>query len=182
MSILNVSKVLASLPNTLSPNTVYYVRVGEGFDTYVTDDTGQIAHTLNSLSPSDVQRYYTSDPVGGSFTQHTGIIAKWVRTLVFSEGQLTVPVTTNGNLGGQRIFANLSECDIKYSVLRDTDDNEESPWAHLRQIGDDFFSLQIKKSNQGGVLLGGAYYGNLNNTNEVYVNVSVTGILHPDLV
>ena len=40
------------------------------------------------------------------------------------------------------------------------------------------FNLQIKKSNVDDILVGGTYYGNLNNTNEVQVLVSVTGILN----
>lgn len=45
---LLVQKVVSSLPDVLTPHTIYLVRVGQGFDLYVTDSTGQIAHKINS--------------------------------------------------------------------------------------------------------------------------------------
>lgn len=47
MSQFKAHKVVSSLPNTLEANTIYIVRIGEGFDLYCTDSTGAIAHTLN---------------------------------------------------------------------------------------------------------------------------------------
>ena len=41
-------KVVANLPATIEPNTLYVVRVGSGFDLYVSDSTGATAHALNS--------------------------------------------------------------------------------------------------------------------------------------
>ena len=65
MATLKVSKTLSSLPNTLEPDTIYYVRVGVGFDLYVSDDTGQIAHKLNDdpLTWSDLATRWDSEPV-----------------------------------------------------------------------------------------------------------------------
>ena len=48
MSTFRAYKVVSSLPAQIDANTVYYVRVGAGFDTYVTDNTGSIAHKQNS--------------------------------------------------------------------------------------------------------------------------------------
>lgn len=45
---LLVQKVVSSLPDVLTPHTIYLVRVGQGFDLYVTDSTGQIAHKINN--------------------------------------------------------------------------------------------------------------------------------------
>lgn len=50
--IYNAEKVVAQLPNTLEPNTVYHVRTGEGFDLYVSDSTGTIAHKINETKPN----------------------------------------------------------------------------------------------------------------------------------
>lgn len=52
MSILRLHKVIANLPSTLQPNAIYAVRVGEGFDLYISDATGSIAHKVNAGSPS----------------------------------------------------------------------------------------------------------------------------------
>lgn len=48
MTTFAASKVLSSLPQTLAPDTVYFVRVGVGIDIYVTDSTGEIAYGLNA--------------------------------------------------------------------------------------------------------------------------------------
>lgn len=44
---LRIRKVISSLPSPLQADTIYLVRVGTGFDLYVSDTTGQYAHTLN---------------------------------------------------------------------------------------------------------------------------------------
>ena len=41
-------KVVGGLPGTLEPDAIYLVRVGLGFDLYVTDATGVNAHKVNS--------------------------------------------------------------------------------------------------------------------------------------
>ena len=55
MPLIRFEKLIHSLPSReeLKPNTVYYVRAGSGFDTYVSDATGSIAHRLNlpNVSP-----------------------------------------------------------------------------------------------------------------------------------
>lgn len=40
-------KVVATLPPTLVADALYAVRVGSGFDLYLTDHTGVYAHKLN---------------------------------------------------------------------------------------------------------------------------------------
>lgn len=47
MAKIKIDKVVSVLPNPLIPNTVYAVRVGNGFDLYISDSTGSIAHKLN---------------------------------------------------------------------------------------------------------------------------------------
>ena len=47
MSTFKVHKVVSALPAQLQADAVYLVRVGVGFDLYVTDSTGQIAHKVN---------------------------------------------------------------------------------------------------------------------------------------
>lgn len=50
MATLKIHKVLSSLPGTLDPNSVYFVRVGSGIDVYVTDTTGLIAYKHNDTT------------------------------------------------------------------------------------------------------------------------------------
>ena len=47
MANFQASKVVSALPGTLAADTVYIVRTGAGFDIYVSDNTGSIAHALN---------------------------------------------------------------------------------------------------------------------------------------
>lgn len=57
MSAFHIDKVVSSLPAVLQPSTVYAVRTGTGFDLYVSDSTGSVAHSLNL--PEEVK--YISD-------------------------------------------------------------------------------------------------------------------------
>lgn len=44
---LLTQKTVSALPSQLEPNTMYFVRVGAGFDLYMSDATGQVAHKIN---------------------------------------------------------------------------------------------------------------------------------------
>lgn len=47
MATLKLYKEVAYLPEVLVANSVYAVRSGSGFDLYITDITGSVAHPLN---------------------------------------------------------------------------------------------------------------------------------------
>ncbi|MCO7557647.1 tail fiber domain-containing protein [Metapseudomonas otitidis] len=48
-------KVVSTLPSTLEPDAVYYVRVGTGFDIYVTNSSGTVvAYPSNQVNPATV--------------------------------------------------------------------------------------------------------------------------------
>jgi hypothetical protein len=47
MAAIRFTKVVANLPATLEPNTLYLVRVGAGFDLYASDMTGSVAYLIN---------------------------------------------------------------------------------------------------------------------------------------
>jgi len=48
MARMNIDKVVSALPSTLEPNTMYGVRNGVGFDLYLSDMTGTVAHPINN--------------------------------------------------------------------------------------------------------------------------------------
>ena len=50
MVVFRPEKVLGGLPSTLTPNAVYFVRVGAGIMIYVADATGSAAYSLNQES------------------------------------------------------------------------------------------------------------------------------------
>lgn len=53
MADFRAVKQVATLPTPLVADTVYMVRAGDGFDLYVTDTTGAIAHRLNADVKAD---------------------------------------------------------------------------------------------------------------------------------
>lgn len=63
MTTFAASKVLASLPDPLEADTIYFVRVGTGFDQYVTDSTGLIAYKINQSFGSPVTALSTASGV-----------------------------------------------------------------------------------------------------------------------
>jgi hypothetical protein len=96
--------------------------------------------------------------------------------------QVTFHLTSDGTASGTPLFSNLTSLTANHfqvTCLRDTDANSESPWAHIRSIlnGGRSVLVQIKRSNQGGILIGGTYFGNLNNSNSVNVYLRVSGVL-----
>lgn len=58
MAQINQHKVVASLPDPLEANSIYYVRVGEGFDIYVTNGSGVVVeYSLNAtLAVEEIQQ------------------------------------------------------------------------------------------------------------------------------
>lgn len=46
--IANKHKIIGQLPAKLEPNAEYFVRAATGFDLYVADSTGQVAHKINT--------------------------------------------------------------------------------------------------------------------------------------
>ena len=48
MAATRITKVVASLPGTLLPDTIYLVRAGAGFDIFMSDLTGTVAYQINN--------------------------------------------------------------------------------------------------------------------------------------
>ena len=58
MVVFRPEKVLGGLPSTLTPNAIYFVRVGAGIMIYVADATGSAAYPINQT----IITYGTSPP------------------------------------------------------------------------------------------------------------------------
>lgn len=83
------AKVVATLPGTLAASTLYLVRVGAGFDLYVSDSTGSVAHALNL--PTGGASVYVGDTEPDSATYKiwvtsTGAIFVWDGEVWFQAG------------------------------------------------------------------------------------------------
>ncbi|CAH1044561.1 hypothetical protein [Halomonas sp. TD01] len=83
MAEFRAEKVVSTLPNVLVPDTVYYVRTGEGFDIYVSDATGAVAHKQNNAPASELDaeaidqvrstfQIYVPDPLRRSVESASG--------------------------------------------------------------------------------------------------------------
>jgi hypothetical protein len=53
MANLLTNKVISTLPQTLTADTVYYVRVGNGFDIYITNSVGNVVGFPLNAAPVD---------------------------------------------------------------------------------------------------------------------------------
>ena len=76
MSTFRAEKVVAVLPATLEPDTLYFVRVGAGFDLYASDTTGAVAHKINGSSERELALHV--DYAGAQF-QYLGYASRIAR-------------------------------------------------------------------------------------------------------
>lgn len=76
MALLRAEKVVATLPENLEANTIYFVRVASWFDIYVTNDTWTIvAYPLNQTWGSWVQNLFIQ-----SDTPTPAVKSLWIDT------------------------------------------------------------------------------------------------------
>lgn len=73
--VIRVDKVIAALPPTLTPDTIYVVRAGAGFDLRVTDATGAVAHALNLPAGDGILSGTTTITVPSNALEHTQTVA-----------------------------------------------------------------------------------------------------------
>lgn len=49
MAVFKVRKVISALPDPLEASCLYFVRTGAGFDLYLSNSVGTLAHKINDL-------------------------------------------------------------------------------------------------------------------------------------
>lgn len=54
MTTFKARKEVVSLPSQLEADTIYAMRAGSGFDLFISDNTGAIAHKLNQVKYDDL--------------------------------------------------------------------------------------------------------------------------------
>lgn len=107
--ILKIEKVISSLPTILSPNTIYIVRVGTGYEMHVTDLTGAVAHKLNDTNITTMQT--SINELVSAFTRSTGTgknkynpaLAENAKLVSYSTG-LTVDFANGISFGKQNVI------------------------------------------------------------------------------
>lgn len=55
MTDFKIYKEISTVPSNISSDSMYAVRVGPGFDLYLSDTTGSVAYKINSTSISSVE-------------------------------------------------------------------------------------------------------------------------------
>lgn len=77
MSEFKAQKVISTLPDPLEADTVYLLRVGEGFDMFATDTTGAIAYKINPSDIVDVGGVDISAPSDGDVLVYNASSGVW---------------------------------------------------------------------------------------------------------
>lgn len=72
VQVLTVTKTVGSLPAVLTPNTFYAVRVGTGYELYLSDTTGQVAYPLNQQAVSDDTIQSQLDEINAELARQKG--------------------------------------------------------------------------------------------------------------
>jgi hypothetical protein len=99
---LYARKEVGALPATLTPNTIYAVRRGLGFDLHISDSTGLIAHKLNNTDDplkSPVMTYTTGLLTGITYADGT------TKILTYTSGQLEQIDQLRGGITTRKTFA-----------------------------------------------------------------------------
>lgn len=98
MAKIKIDKVVSSLPGTLVADTVYAVRVGTGFDLYISDSTGTTAHPINGVDSEEAGAIAAGSTLGlqQSLLANAGQPARTI---------LAVGFTTTGKVQGVSLGA-----------------------------------------------------------------------------
>lgn len=94
---LYARKEVAALPATLTPNTIYAVRRGVGFDLHISDNTGLIAHKINNTDDplkSPVMTYTMGLLTGITYVDGTTKVLSYTSGQLMQIDQLRSGVTT----------------------------------------------------------------------------------------
>lgn len=113
---LYLRKEISALPVILSPSTIYAVRRGVGFDLYVSDNTGTIAHKVNNTDDPSISPIFTySAGLLTGITYSDGTI----KILTYVSGQLTQidRIKTGVTTRKMFIYANGALASITETVL-----------------------------------------------------------------
>lgn len=57
MAGIGFQKLISALPEQLTPNTVYFVKTGQGFDIWLSDNTGSAAYQQNVVAADEIDPF-----------------------------------------------------------------------------------------------------------------------------
>lgn len=94
MAIFKVRKVISVLPDPLEASCLYFVRTGAGFDLYLSNSAGTLAHKINDLLGTGGTSDCTCPPDGVTTFNWTG---DELSSVVFTDN-VEVSFTMSGDL------------------------------------------------------------------------------------
>lgn len=114
MSKIKIDKVVSALPTVLEPNTMYAVRVGTGFDLFMSDSTGTSAHALNASTGSPTAPTITAESVAAVAA---GSTLGSEQRLLAAQGQVGQTILAVGHVYHQGDAQGTSELKAQISSL-----------------------------------------------------------------
>ena len=98
--VITMSKVVSTLPSPLVPSCLYFVRNGVGFDLFVTDVTGSVAHKSNVTLPDVLDLLTTAEPASPQ-SGHLSLYAKSLggRAMLAQKGASGISTVYQPHLG-----------------------------------------------------------------------------------
>jgi hypothetical protein len=96
-TVLYARKEVSALPGTLVANTIYAIRRSTGFDLYITDNTGLIAHKINNTDDplkSPVFTHTTGKLTGVSYSDGSTKVLSYTGELLTKVDLLRNSITT----------------------------------------------------------------------------------------
>lgn len=117
MAAFQAAKVVSALPSTLTPDTIYLVRSGTGFNLFCSDATGSIAHgpseatsiTAGSMSATDKAKLDGVETFATSNATNTVLLARANHTGVQEISTITnLQTELNDKIGSAAVTAALA--------------------------------------------------------------------------
>lgn len=192
-----------SLPNVGTANTYGSATQVPVFTTDAQGRVTNVNNTTISLSLNNLSDVTISSPSNGQILSYNG--SQWVNAPAFissyyslnnsvpiirqsriyagaittSGSQVDFHITSDGTASGTALMDEMTSQNAIYAVTvaRNTTSNAEAPWGYVSDVLNTgrTVRVQVKRSNTGGILLGGAYQGNVENNNAVTVHLTVIG-------
>lgn len=127
MADFKASKVVSNLPEQLEPDTVYFVRKGQGFDIHCTNGVGDIvAYALNPIEPNKLQKTHAQNGDSEEFGAVSGELLwegadSWYHNAVehvgtsgggFTGKTSTVQLTTPPSGSGEQVVSSKAQTEF----------------------------------------------------------------------
>ena len=134
MSRIRIDKVVSVLPFPLQPNTMYAVRVGLGFDLFMSDSTGTVAHPVNTDN-----REYDYRPQN-SMRMYLYPDGRWISNADDNYGLNTENASESAGTGVNPLsewenrgrFLEQGDTLVRYNLSARINDIKNSPEAEIR--------------------------------------------------